>query len=177
MKTHLNTIPMDSPIINRVAESGLVTIDLEKLLPTGRISPFDLAPFLFMGQVLREKDFREAMENQEWESYRDACVAVFCSADAIVPHWAYMLVAARLSGIAKEVYPGTPEEMLKHLLMRNIGMLSVTDYADKRVVVKGCGDTPIGEYAFFAVAALLTPHVRSLMYGEPCSTVPVFKRK
>lgn len=168
---------MDSPIINKVAESGLVTIDLEKFLPAGKVCTFDLAPFLLMGQVLREKDFREAMENHEWESYRDASVAVFCSADAIVPHWSYMLVAARLSGIAKEVYPGTLEQMQKHLLMQNIGGLPVADFADKRVVVKGCGDTPIGEYAFLAVASLLTPHVRSLMYGEPCSTVPVFKRR
>lgn len=168
---------MDSPIVNRVTESGLVTIDLEKVLPEWKVKPFDLASFLYMGLVLKEKDFREAVENHDWNAYRGAHVAVFCSADAIVPHWAYMLVVSRLSGLAESVYPGTVGETTKTMTLDFISRLRVAEYAGKRVVVKGCGDRSIPDYAYAAIAGVLTPHVKSLMYGEPCSTVPVFKRK
>ena len=168
---------MDSPIQNKVAESGLVTLDLERLLPVPSPIPFDLAPFLHMGLILKEKEFREAVQIHDWHRYRDENVAVFCSDDAIIPHWAFMLVGSRLSGIARDVYHGSVLDMEKHLLISAIHRLSKEEFEDRRVVVKGCGEKRIGEYAFLAVAALLTPHVKSLMYGEPCSTVPVYKRK
>lgn len=168
---------MDSPIQNKVAESGLVTLDLEKLLPYPSPVPFDLAPFLHMGLILKEKEFREAVQIHDWDRYKNQNVAVFCSEDAIIPHWAYMLVGSRLTGIARAVFHGSVGDMDKHLLLSAIYGLPLDDFEDRRVVVKGCGDRQIGEYAFLAVAATLTPHVRSLMYGEPCSTVPVFKKK
>lgn len=168
---------MDSPIVNRVAESGLTTLDLGEIVPVWKIRPFDLAAFLHMGLVLKEKDFRQSMEDLDWESYRGSDVALFCSADAIVPHWAFMLVASRLQGVEARVHPGTVAETEKHLTLERISAIPVSDYTGKRVVVKGCGDRDIPDYAYSAVAFLLSPHVRSLMYGEPCSTVPVYKRK
>ena len=168
---------MDPAIINRVSESGLLTLDMEKLLPATECTPFDLAPFLYMGLVLKEKEFRLSVDNHDWQQYGGLNVAVFCSADAIIPDWAQMLVVSRLMGIAAEVYPGTTDEMYKWLLLKAISELPVNEYTDKRVVVKGCGDRTIPSYAFAAVSARLIPHVKSLMYGEPCSTVPVYKRK
>jgi hypothetical protein len=168
---------MDSIIQNKVSESGLVTIDLEKFLPTNPIVSFDLAPFLFMGQILKEKDFRESMQQQVWLNFSGKAVAVFCSADAIIPAWAYMLVASNLSGIASEMYMGTISDMEKHLTIKSISSLHVADFEDRRVVVKGCGDRQIGEYAYMEITRILRPVVKTLMYGEPCSTVPVYKRK
>ena len=168
---------MDSIIQNKVSESGLVTIDLERFLPAKPIVSFDLAPFLFMGQILKEKDFRESMQQQAWLNFSGKAVAVFCSADAIIPAWAYMLVASNLSGIASEMYMGTISDMEKHLTIKAMSSLQVADFEDKRVVVKGCGDRQIGEYAYLEITRILRPVVKTLMYGEPCSTVPVYKRK
>jgi hypothetical protein len=167
---------MDAPIVNRVSESGIITLDLGMFLPAEAPVAFDLAEHLYMGMILREKDFREAMAGWEWTRYQDRYVAVHCSADAIIPSWAYMLVASRLSGIARDVYLGTPVEMEKHLVVRSIDAMDLAPYVDHRVVVKGCGDRETGAYAFLEVTRKLRPVVRSLMYGEPCSTVPVYKR-
>ena len=167
---------MEAPIVNRVSESGLITLDLGMFLPGEAPLAFDLAEHLFMGMILREKDFRDAMAGWAWGGYMDRYVAVHCSADAIIPSWAYMLVASRLSGIARDVYQGTPAEMEKYLVMRSIDAMDLRPYVDHRVVVKGCGDRETGAYAFLEVTRKLRPVVRSLMYGEPCSTVPVYKR-
>ena len=168
---------MESIIQNKVSESGLVTINLELFLPTYPLVSFDLAPFLFMGQILKEKDFREAMQTHEWIHFSEKGVAINCSADAIIPAWAYMLVASKLSGIASEMYMGTISEMEKHLTIKAMSSINLTDFEDKRVVVKGCGDRQIGEYAYMEITRILLPVVKSIMYGEPCSTVPVYKRK
>lgn len=167
---------MDAPIVNRVGESGLITLDLGIFLPEQTPVSFDLAEYLYMGLILREKDFREAMAGLDTGRYEGCLVAVHCSADAIIPPWAYMLVAARLNGTAKEVYQGTPMEMEKHLVVRNIEAYDISVLQGQRVVVKGCGDRETGAFAFLSLTARLVPIVRSLMYGEPCSTVPVFKR-
>jgi hypothetical protein len=164
-------------IRNKVAESGLITIDLEKYYPDQEPSSFDLKDFLFMEMLLKEKDFREALEKHDWSIYEGRDVAVFCSTDAIVPMWAYMLVASKLSGTAKSTISGTPEEAFKQVFIQNIRKVDPEVYEGKRVVVKGCGDKPIPEYAYAEISIKLLPVVKSLMYGEPCSTVPVYKRK
>jgi Protein of unknown function (DUF2480) len=164
-------------IVNKVAESGLITLDLELFYPKDEIVSFDLKDHLFMGMILKEKDFRTALQQTNWETYRDRAVAVFCSADAIIPLWAYMLVSTYLSGVAKVVFSGTPEEMRKQLFIENIRNINSDEYTDKRVVIKGCGDLEMGDYAYVEITNKLVPAVKSLMYGEPCSTVPVYKKK
>jgi hypothetical protein len=168
---------MEDIIINKVSESGLLTIDLEGYFPKEEIIGFDLTPFLFMGQILKEKDFREAMQNEDWSKYAGKAVAVYCSADAIIPAWAYMLVSSNLSGIAHTVYAGTPEDLEKSLFIKNLEKINAADYNDKRVVIKGCGDKQIGAFAYLEITRILKPAVKSLMYGEPCSTVPVYKKR
>jgi len=164
-------------IINKVSESLLTTIDLEEFYPKGEIAVFDLKNYLFMELILKEKDFRAALQSLDWEQYRDKYVAITCSADAIIPMWANMLVASNLQPVAKEVVFGTEPELIKYLLQKNLSTVNGADYTDKRVVIKGCGDVAIPETAYVEITAKLRPFVKSIMYGEPCSTVPIFKRK
>ncbi len=168
---------MSETIINKVAESGLITVDLETLFPHEDMAPFDLKEYLFMGLILKEKDFREALTNLNWNQFGNKNVALYCSADAIIPLWAYMLVSSYLQPLAAMVFSGTPEELKKHLFIKNIQALEASAFEDKRVIVKGCGDTEIGEYAFIEITNKLRPVVKTLMYGEPCSTVPVYKKR
>ena len=164
-------------IVNKVAESGLITLDLEEFFPKEEIVAFDLKEYLFMGMILKEKDFRAALQGLTWGDYKDKFVALYCSAEAIIPLWAYMLVSTNLSGIARKVFAGTPDEMRKQLFIENIRGISADEYIDKRVVIKGCGDLEVGEFAYVEISNKLTPVVRSLMFGEACSAVPVFKKK
>jgi len=164
-------------IRNKVAESGLITLNLEQYYPDQQPLAFDLKSFLFMEMLLKEKDFRGGLDQHDWTQYSDRDVAVYCSTDAIVPMWAYMLVASKLSGIARSIISGTPEEAFKQVFIQNIRQVDPAVYEGKRVVVKGCGDKPVPEYAYAEISIKLLPVVKSLMYGEPCSTVPVFKRK
>ena len=168
---------MSDVIVNKVAGSGLVSLDLERFLPEGEVVGFDLKDHLFMGLILKEKDFREALKNLDWTIYQDKNVAVFCSADAIIPVWAYMLIATYLEPVAKEMYVGLPEEMNKHLFLKNIASINVNEFADQRIVVKGCGDVAIGNFAYAEITKILKPVAKTIMYGEPCSTVPVYKKK
>jgi hypothetical protein len=168
---------MSEVIVNKVANSGLITLDLEKYLPSGEVAGFDLKDHLFMGLILKEKDFREALKNLDWQQFSGKNVAIFCSVDAIIPVWAYMLVANYLQPVARDVYVGTAAEMQKHLFLKNLSSLSVAEFEGQRVVVKGCGEVPIGEFAYAEITKVLTPVAKSIMYGEPCSTVPIFKRK
>jgi hypothetical protein len=167
---------MSDVIINKIAESGLVTLDPEQYYPGGPVQHFDLKDFLFRGLILKEKEFREAIKAHEWEKYRGQNVAVYCSADAIVPAWAYMLVTSSLEPVAADIYFGTQEEMIKYLVLRNIDKINAEEFEGKRIVIKGCGDIEIGEYAYLALTKKLRPVVKSIMYGEPCSTVPVYKQ-
>lgn len=164
-------------IINKVAGSGLVTLDLEKYMPGNDIVVFDLKDHLFMGLILKEKDFREALKNMDWLPYENKFVAITCSADAVIPVWAYMLVTTYLQPIAKDVYLGTESEFQKHLFLKNISNIETDQYRDQRIVIKGCGDVPVDNYAYAAVTKTLLPVAKSIMYGEPCSTVPVYKKK
>lgn len=164
-------------IVNKVAESGIITLDLAPYLQGAEVVEFDLKPFLYMEMILKEKDYRAALQTHDWQQYAGKHVAVLCSADAIVPVWAYMLAATYLQPIAASVYYGTTTELSKMLLTLRINEIPLDEYSDKRVVIKGCGDTPIPDAAYLAVTAHLRPVVKSLMYGEPCSTVPIYKKR
>jgi hypothetical protein len=167
---------MDNVIVNKVSESGLITIDLEEFYPKVAIEVFDLKEHLFMGLILKEKDFREAMKTIDLSAYKGKNVALTCTADAIIPIWAYMLVASYLEPVANEIVFGDRDFLHKTLFLKNIGKINPADYEDKRVVIKGCGELPISETAYVAVTGMLRPVVKSIMYGEPCSTVPIYKK-
>ena len=167
---------MSEPIINKVAESGLVSIDPEHYYPKGEVAVFDMKDHLFMEMILKEKDFREALKNLDWEKYRDKNIALTCTADAIIPVWAYMLVAAYLQPIAKDIVMGDEKELHKILFLKNLSKIDTNEFADKRIVIKGCGETPIEDFVYMEITKLLRPVAKSIMYGEPCSTVPVFKK-
>lgn len=167
---------MSEPIINKVAESGIITIDPATFIPTGETVVFDLKDYLFMGLILKEKDFRESLKSLDWEQYRDRNVALTCTADAIIPVWAYMLVTSYLQPVAREIVMGDEHELQKQVFLKNVSKLDIKSFEDKRVVIKGCGDIPIGDYVYMELTRLLRPVVKSIMYGEPCSTVPVYKK-
>jgi hypothetical protein len=168
---------MSNPIVNKVAESGIITIDLETWYPRGETAVFDLKDFLFMGMILKEKDFREALKNMDWTKYEGKNVAIICSADAIIPVWAYMLVASYLQPVAKEMAMGDEKELQKQIFLRNLSVIKPEEFNDKRIVIKGCGETPIPDYVYMEITRILRPVAKSIMYGEPCSTVPVYKKK
>ena len=164
-------------IINKVASSDLITLDLEEFYPSGEIVVFDLKDFLFKGLVLKEKDFREALKIFNWEQYRNKNVAITCSVDAIVPIWAFMLVAVNLDGIANYYRFGTEIELLTDIFFQNLNKMNVEDYRNKKLLVKGCSDKEVPASVYVEVGRLLLPVVKSLMYGEACSNVPLMKRK
>jgi len=168
---------MSDLLNNKVAESGILTIDLASFLPANEFILFDIKPFLFMELILKEKEFRAALLTTDWTNYKDKVVGIICSADAIIPMWANMLIVSALNPFAKAVYFGNENKVREQQLLENIGALNINEYNDQRVVIKGCGDTPIGESAYIAITQKLRPVVKSIMYGEPCSTVPVYKKK
>lgn len=168
---------MSEVFVNKVAESGIITLDLENFYPKDPVDIFDLKEYLFMGLILKEKDFRASLQNVDWSIYANKNVGIICSTDAIIPVWAYMLVAAYLQPVAHFVSTGNKEQIIEQILQQKINSLSIEDYIDKRVVIKGCGDIAIPETAYTAITFKLRPVVKSIMYGEPCSTVPVYKKK
>lgn len=168
---------MSELIVNRVAESALVTINLEDFLPEEQPVTFDLIDFLFKGLIVREKEYREALKETNWEMYRNRTVLVTCTADAIIPFWAYMLAASALVQVTNQVYLETETNWKNRMLLEKIRSIDATLFTDKRIVIKGCGETPIPEVAYFEITKKLQPVVKSIMYGEPCSTVPVYKKK
>ncbi len=167
---------MDETFVNKVAESGIVTLNLEEFYPKDPVVVFDMKDYLFMGLILKEKDFREALKELDLSTFRDKNVALTCSADAVIPMWAYMLAASALQPVAREIIFGSEEFAVQSLLLKNIAAIPAEEYADKRLVIKGCGELPVKEAAYIEITKLLRPHAKSIMYGEPCSTVPVFKK-
>ena len=163
-------------VVNKVAESGIITFDLEDYYPKVETAVFDLKDYLFMGLILKEKDFRESLKNLDWEAYRNKYVAITCTADAIIPVWAYMLVVSYLQPVAKDAVLGDEKELHRTLFLKNLATVDVNEFTDKRIVVKGCGETPIGDFAYAEITKLLRPVAKSIMYGEPCSTVPIYKK-
>ena len=164
-------------IVNKVANSPLITFNLEEYYDQSAVAEFDMKQHLFQGLILREKDFRGFIKSCDWSEYEGKNVALFCSADAIVPTWAYMLVANKLSGIANYVHYGSPQDMQQSIILEKLNQIDVESYRDKMVVIKGCSkfDVPIGAYV--AITEKFTPVVKSIMFGEPCSTVPIYKKK
>lgn len=167
---------MEDVIINKVAQSTLETIDLEKYLPKEDIAVFDLKDHLFMELILKEKEFREALKNTEWNIYKGKYVAITCSADAIIPVWAYMLVTSYLQPVSAGVHFGDEKSLKEKIWLLKIEAINPADFSDKRVVIKGCGEIAIPEAAYVAVTNKLRPVVKSIMYGEPCSSVPIYKQ-
>ncbi|MFK7846294.1 MAG: DUF2480 family protein [Rhodothermales bacterium] len=164
------------PIVNRVAESEIEVFDLASLWNEGKVVEFDLAPFLFHGMILKEKDFRLAMKEQDWPAYAGAHVAVFCSADAIVPIWAYMLVASKLKNHAASVGFGTPSEVIRDFFVRALDDKDWSPFQDRIVVIKGCGNQIVPMDAYMIATQKLQDVAKKLMYGEPCSSVPLWRR-
>jgi hypothetical protein len=168
---------MSDVIVNKVAESLLTTIDLEQFYPKEEVTVFDMKDHLFMGLIVKEKEFREALKTIDFSVYKNKNVAITCTTDAIIPMWAYMLVVTYLQPHAKEIVFGNEDFLHKTLFIKNINTINPIDYTDKRVVIKGCGDLPINEAAYVEITKLLRPVTKSIMYGEPCSTVPIYKKK
>lgn len=166
----------DPEIINKVSSSGLLTIDLEALVPKVTFGEFDLAPFLYQELILKEKDFREKLSTFKWELFQNQWVAIHCSTDAIIPTWAYMLVSVYLEPVAKRIVFGKTEALLAILFQDTIASLNAETYKDQKVVIKGCSKEVVPLSAYVELIAMLRPVAKSIMYGEPCSTVPLYKK-
>ncbi len=169
-------VAMTQPLVNKVASSGLITINLEDFFPKGENAIFDLKAYLFMELILKEKDFREALKVHDWEQYEGKNLLITCSTDAIIPVWAYMLVTTYAEPFAVDIFQGTPEEFYKARFYSALAQLEATQYEGQRIVIKGCSDKPVPAAAYVELTKHLRPHAQSIMYGEPCSTVPIFKR-
>lgn len=167
---------MEEPLVNRVANSNLKLINLEKYYPENEICTFDLKAYLFKELILKEKDFRQALKEVDWSEYKGKIVLVYNSNAAIIPVWAYMLVSSYLSDFALEIFQGTHEEYLK-LHYQNILLgFDASQFSEERVIIKGCSEKKVPAFAYAAITEKLKPFAQSIMYGEPCSTVPIFKR-
>jgi len=164
-------------LVNKVAQSGLITLKPEQFLPELSIFPFDLKGFLFHGLILKEKDFRAAVRDYPWEDVRDKDLVIFCSADAIIPMWAYMLIVIKAQGIARSLFVGTEESFVERMIESALDAVDFSVYQDQKVVIKGCSDIPLPASLYSGITERLLPYAQSIMYGEPCSTVPIFKRK
>lgn len=163
-------------IVNRVAQSGLISLDLAEFYPSGERLFYDIKDNLFHGLMLKEKDFREFVKEHDWTQYAGKHVAIGCSTDAIVPTWAYMLLASKMAPHAKTVVFGDLKTLETLLFDRALNNLDMEKYRDQRVVVKGCGEIPVPDSAYIDITSKLNAVAKSIMYGEPCSTVPIFKR-
>jgi len=168
---------MSEEIINKVAQSALDTLDLEDYYPREEIVLFDLKPHLFREMILKEKEFRASLQNIDWTAYQDKIVAVTSTADAIIPLWAYMLVAVAVQPFAKDIVMGDRQTALQQRFLENLRNIDIEPFTDKRVIVKGCGDLSVGGFAYLEIARRLRPVVKSIMYGEACSNVPIYKKK
>ncbi|TAL60652.1 MAG: DUF2480 family protein [Bacteroidetes bacterium] len=164
-------------IRNKVAESDLLEINLEDYYPKGERVLLDIKEHLFEGLILKEKDFREFVKNADWNKYKDKFVAITCSADAIVPTWAYMLLSTSIQPFAKNVVFGDLKTLETVLFTQALSKINPEDFRNKKVVIKGCGNLPVPESAYVELTRILTPVAKSIMYGEPCSTVPVMKKR
>jgi len=167
----------EKTLVNRVSESGLLTIDMAVLIPNDERVLFDIKDLLFQELILKEKDFRESLKSISWDSFSGKYVGVHCSADAIIPHWAWMLIASYLEPYAKLVVLGNIEAVEAVIVKQALQSIDLSLYKDKSVIIKGCGEKHVHATAYLEITNLLQGSVKSLMYGEPCSTVPIYKRK
>jgi len=168
---------MDAPIVNRVAQSGIITIDPVKFMPDeNTYAVFDIKDYLFQEMLLKEKDYRAALKEKDWSEFENKTTAITCTNNAIIPQWAPMLAATYLTAFTNKVKHCTKNELIEYLMLQNIEQLNIEDYRDKRLVVKGCGDK-VPQSMYVAIMQKLQPVALSIMYGEPCSTVPLYKKK
>ena len=167
---------MPDKIVNRVANSKLVTIDLEDFYPEGERILLDIKKWLFAEQILKEKDFRKFVKDHDWKAYQDKYVALSCSSDAIIPSWAYLLITVSLSSYATHVIIGSLKDLERAIFQKIITELPIENYIDKPIIIKGCSDKAIPETAYSQLINKLLPHVSSIMYGEACSSVPLYKK-
>lgn len=168
---------MEEEIINRVANSTLITVDLEDYYPKGNRVLFDIKDWLLEGLVLREKDFREQVSLHDWSQYQDAYVALTCSTDAIIPAWAFMLISIHLQPFAKKIIIGDLESLETSIYQDIINNLDVSAFQDKPLIIKGCSKKPVPQNAYIMLSNKLKPIAKSIMYGEACSSVPLYKKK
>ncbi len=168
---------MPDEIINRVANSKLVTLNLEDYYPEGKRVMFDIKDWLFQGFVLREKDFRTQVSEFDWPQYKDNYVALTCSSDAIIPAWAFMLLSIHLEPFAKKVLVGNLETLETSIYQDVLNDLDVSSYANKPIIIKGCAKKPVPQNAYIMLSNKLKPFAKSIMYGESCSSVPLYKKK
>ena len=168
---------MADKIFNRVAESKLITFDLEKLYQIGDRITIDLSQWLDKGIILREKEFRLKLKQHNWKAYRNQFVAIYCSTDAVLPAWASLLVTTYLQPYAKKVVMGTLVDLETHLFTEEIKKINISSFKDKAVIIKGCTDKKVPEDSYVQLISRLQPVVKSLFYGEACSSVPLFKKK
>ena len=166
----------EQPLVNRVANSGLITLNLEDHYPNNPISLLDIKQFLFKELLLKEKDFRKAVKEIDWSQYQDHSLLVYCSSDAIIPVWAYMLISTLAAPYTKEIYQGDQTAFLRDHYEKVLRAKDYSEFEQKRIVIKGCSNKPVPSSAYSTLASLLQPYAQSIMYGEPCSTVPIFKR-
>ena len=168
---------MAEEIVNKVANSGLINLDLTDYAPTKTIDEIDLKQFLFEGFILKEKEFRTALKAFDFSAYENKVVAVNCSSDCIIPMWAFMLITSYLNNGASEIHFGTKNEVFQKHFLQNIDKIDATEFEGEKVIVKGCGHIPLTEDLYIAITKKLQNAVSSLMFGEACSAVPVFKKK
>lgn len=168
---------MEEGIVNKIANSGLINFNLEDYYQRGERVVFDVAPFLWQGLVVKEKDFRLAVKEYDWSKFQDKFVSISCSTDAIIPSWAFMLIAIELESIARKTVLGSLKDLEKELYVESLSQLDCSIYESKRVIVKGCSDYPVPEMAYLYLVQKLKPYAKSIMFGEACSTVPLFKKK
>jgi hypothetical protein len=168
---------MEGEIINRVTNSALKTINLEDYYHPGKRVVFDVKDWLFESIILKEKDFREKVKTHDWTQYKDANVSISCSVDAIIPTWAFMLVAINLEPYVNQLVFGDNKDLEIILFKESLSHININDFNGAKVVIKGCGDLPIPDFAYVEISRILRPVVSGIMYGEPCSTVPLYKSK
>jgi len=168
---------MTGKIINRVSNSDLITIDLADYAPTSSIKILDIKDFLFEGIFLKEKEFRSSLKEFDFSNYTNKTVALNCSADAIVPMWAFMLVTSYLNSVNADIHFGIKEDVFQQIFTANINAINTSKFEGKKVIVKGCGNIPLSESLYIAITKKLQNTVSSLMFGEACSAVPIFKKK
>ena len=166
-----------SEIVNRVAQSNLVTLDLEEYYPDGKRTLLDISPWLYEGIILKEKEFRKQVSEHSWTEYQDAYVAITCSTDAIIPAWAYMLITTRLKPYARQIVLGDLTDLETHIFAEIIKELDLSPFTDKPVIIKGCSNKPVPPNAYIWATERIQNVARSVMYGEACSSVPLYKRK
>lgn len=167
---------VENKIVNRVAKSSLVTFDLEEYYDTGERVLIDIKDYLYQGLILREKEFRSFVKEHDWTQYKDKNIAINCSSEAIIPVWAYMLVTTKLTPYAKNVVLGTLDDLEKSLFHKALSRVNPEEFEGAKIVIKGCGNFPVPDSAYVEITRLLAPYASSIMYGEPCSTVPIYKK-